>query len=986
MPDTEFNHSRGKLAEAAYAEFRVRLEDGGAEEFEGLCKKHSELEVELRQLHANWDFVSGVMRRMDRTPQVGPDTDSEGFTKRVVDRLSGRKNAFERYRIDGRIDEGGQGAILRVWDNDLGRRLAMKVMHARKAKSGESPPKSDSRALGRFLEEAQVTGQLDHPGIVPVHELGLDEAGRVYFTMKLVKGESLKRLIDRVHKGDGEWTLTRVLGLILKVCDATAYAHSKGVLHRDIKPSNVMIGRFGEVHLMDWGLAKVMGREEAPIETAEPKSVQYVRSDRTSEPETPDSPLLTADGDVIGTPAYMSPEQGAGDLNALGPATDVYSIGAMLYQLLSGEIPYMPKGLKLHNYDVLCAVIAGPPRSIHELASSAPPEVLAICDKAMAREISKRYSDVSALGEDLRAYLENRVVGAHRTGAAVEFRKWVGRNRAVASIAAVLLVVLIVAGFVVADTERSRREQAEGDRDQRMITGLPALVDSLGPTHPHSVSAKEAWLADAERLSAKLPQFEEELETLERALSETQKLQVPKSAKVIELEQVVAHKQYQLKLWRGFVAGKQAEIETLTEGDARQTLEREAAILSEQCELLEPSIRALEFEIERERTWTVPEVAEARRLSVLTEAVWSLRALTRKPGGLIERVRSELQMARDLERDSLEVPRSEWADAIVSISDEGRSPLYGGLKMKPQLGLIPLGQNDAGLWEFWHVLSGSRPQPKMEGGYEIRPETGVVFILIPGGDYFVGAQVDDPSRPNYSAPSAYRDGFVPRSERAVRSARLDAFFLAKYELTQSQWVRLMGSNPSMRIPGADYRGEKLISSTHPVENMSWGAAMHALSRWNLTLPTEAQWEVSARAGTEGPYWWGASPGMVFPFDNFADARVAGVRRQSIASGLIDDGWALHAPVDTFPPNPWGLVSITGNVGEWCLDWYEEAPSENVPLTGSGLTVPKWSQSRAYRGGTYLFDEIDLRVSRRSPSYGGGAEQDVGVRPVQLLAP
>ena len=936
MPDSDFNHNRGELAEAAYAEFRVRLEDGGAEEFEGLCKRHSELEVELRQLHANWDFVSGVMRRMDRTPQVRPDTDSEGFTKRAVDRLSGRKNAFERYRVDGRIDEGGQGAILRVWDNDLGRRLAMKVMHARKAKSGESPPKSDSRALGRFLEEAQVTGQLDHPGIVPVHELGLDEAGRVYFTMKLVKGESLKRLIDRVHKGDGEWTLTRVLGLILKVCDATAYAHSKGVLHRDIKPSNVMIGRFGEVHLMDWGLAKVMGREEAPMETAEPKSVQYVRSDRTSEPETPDSPLLTADGDVIGTPAYMSPEQGAGDLNALGPATDVYSIGAMLYQLLSGEIPYMPKGLKLHNYDVLCAVIAGPPRSIHELASSAPPEVLAICEKAMARDIAKRYADVSALGEDLRAYLENRVVSAHRTGAAVEFRKWVGRNRAVASIAAVLLVVLIVAGFVVADAERSRREQAEGDRDQRMITGLPALVDSLGPIHPDSVPAMEEWLSNAERLAEKLPAFEKELEALERRCDEADRFAVEPTGAADDADQVLNHKRHQLKVWNDLIQSKRGELEAVANGSLEASLQRELEILTRECAFLELRIEKLEFDAERQRTWSVADVNTARQLAVLSNVVWSLQSLVRPEYGDIARVRKELEIANDLAEVTLRNSAQDWEGAIASIGDETNCPIYGGLKLSPQLGLVPLGQNDAGLWEFWHVLSGKRPQLRMEGGYEIGPETGCVFVLIPGGEYSLGAQITNPAAANYSPPSSFRDTNIQASEGPVRSTTLDPYFLSKFELTQSQWARLTGDNPSYRFAGSSFVGLSRLSSIHPVESVTHASSRSALRRWNLTLPTEAQWEVAARAGSEGPFWWGGSLSPSFVLANFADAGAVAYFNSSKQSGQLDDGWILHSPVNAYPPNQWGLVNMLGNVSEWCLDWYEEAPGKNTHQSGDGI--------------------------------------------------
>jgi len=985
MTETELNRKRDELAELAYAEFRVGRENGGTEEFEELCKKHPDLDAELRALHANWDFVAGAIGRLDHTSQTRKNPESDGFTKRVVERLSGRNDPFERYRVEGKIDEGGQGAILRVWDGDLGRKLAMKVMHSRKASGGETPPKSNSRALGRFLEEAQVTGQLDHPGIVPVHELGLDEQGRVYFTMKLVKGESLKRIIDRVHKGAAEWSLTRALGVLMKVCDATAYAHSKGVLHRDIKPSNVMIGRFGEVYLMDWGLAKVLGREENLVENQEPQSFEFVHSDRSSELETPDSPLLTADGDVIGTPAYMSPEQAAGKLGELSPATDVYSIGAILYQLLSDEVPYMPKGVKLRNYDVLCAVVDGPPKNIHDQAPSAQPELLAICEKAMAREISERYADVSELGEDLRAYLENRVVSAHRTGALVEFTKWVKRNRAMAAAAAVLVVILITAGFVVANTERHRREQAERDRDERLIASLPMLAERLGPVHPDSIPAMEAWLADAERVAGQLPEYQEELRILEQEQLAASRVALPRSVESERLETTLGHTGHQLETWSKTVEAFRAALVTLDDAEERSRLEREVAILTGECALLESAIHGLEFELERERRWTVEEVEAASRLATLSATEWSLRALVREDGGAIERVQFDLERARTLEQGSLEEFASEWKVASSSIADENSCPLYRGLEIEPQLGLVPLGPNDAGLWEFWHLLSGDRPVLRMAGGFEIRAETGAVFILIPGGEYWVGVQTDDPAGPNYGSPNVYKNGLPRDAERSVQRVRLDPFFISKFEFTQRQWVRLTGSNPSARFSGADYLGMERLSPTHPVESLSWTQATEGLARWSLTLPTEAQWEVAARGGTQTPFWWGPSNTMPFPLENFRDARSAEMMGQSVKAGTLDDGWVLHAPVDTFVPNPWGLVSVCGNVAEWCLDWYAEKLYEVERRDGSGLLEPEWAKNVAYRGSGFRHGEIDLRVSNRSFSVGGGGDEDIGVRPVQLLA-
>ncbi|MHC4598675.1 MAG: serine/threonine-protein kinase, partial [Planctomycetota bacterium] len=166
-----------------------------------------------------------------------------------------------RYSVLGEIARGGMGAIVRLVDNDIRRPVAMKVIL-----SDETAGTADRERVERFVEEAQVTGQLEHPNIVPVHELGLDHEGKVYFTMKLVKGESLDSILDRLADKDpghaGKYPLSHLLQVFLKVCDAIAFAHSKGVIHRDLKPENVMVGSFGEVLVMDWGLAKVKGRED----------------------------------------------------------------------------------------------------------------------------------------------------------------------------------------------------------------------------------------------------------------------------------------------------------------------------------------------------------------------------------------------------------------------------------------------------------------------------------------------------------------------------------------------------------------------------------------------------------------------------------------------------------------------------------------------------------------------------------------------------
>jgi len=422
-------------------------------------------------------------------PGGGPDPGQHLELLRVLSPPPGR------YAIQGEVARGGMGAILRVRDQTLGRPLAMKVIlgQVAAAGTGHTPP-VEASVLARFLDEAQITGQLDHPGVVPVHELGIDQQGGLYFTMRLVKGRTADEVFALAREQKEGWTKTRALEVILKVCDALAYAHAKKVVHRDIKPSNVMVGRFGEVYVMDWGLAKVLGsadRHDLRIKPLSEVSVSRVRTARSVEAESdPDSPVLTMDGAVVGTPCYMSPEQAEGRIEQLGVRSDVYAVGAMLYELLAGTRPYLKPGQKASPYAVLRWVSDGPPAPLRAAAPDVPAELEAICEKAMARQPEQRYADAQELGEDLRAYLERRVVRAYRTGAFAEMRAWVRRNRGMAAgvIAAMLALATGGTGAIVyarratlarqeAERQQQRAETEKGHAETARRSAEQALAD-----------------------------------------------------------------------------------------------------------------------------------------------------------------------------------------------------------------------------------------------------------------------------------------------------------------------------------------------------------------------------------------------------------------------------------------------------------------------------------------------------------------------------
>ncbi|HEY1956831.1 MAG TPA: cyclic nucleotide-binding domain-containing protein [Polyangiaceae bacterium] len=299
----------------------------------------------------------------------------------LVDEM--RKPAAERLEDQGLVASGGMGAVHVVVDRAIGRRMAMKTMHAML--------RDDDRMLRLFLREARTTGLLDHPNIVPVYDVG-ERDGALYFTMKLVSGRTLRDAIREHPAGVQEMNLLfNLLDVIVKMCDALAFAHSRGVVHCDIKPANVMLGEFGEVYLMDWGIARVRGTQ--------PERASYVPP-----PMPDDAPPSNNTGDaVLGTASYMSPEQAEGNRVLLDARSDVFSVGAVLYDILCGRPPYRGE-----SYDETLALARAanwvPPTALVG-EGKVPPELERIVAKAMSRHRSDRYGDAGALKADLLRFM-----------------------------------------------------------------------------------------------------------------------------------------------------------------------------------------------------------------------------------------------------------------------------------------------------------------------------------------------------------------------------------------------------------------------------------------------------------------------------------------------------------------------------------------------------------------------------------------------------
>ena len=429
-------------------------------------------------------------RKLGGTVVYNPNSPAQVDDRHVlVETVHWQSEARSRYTLTRVHGKGGLGQVWLAIDTHLNREVALKEVLPRK--------QSDLETTSRLMKEAQITGQLEHPNIVPVYELARDANEKPFYTMRFLRGESLSQRIKERGKtiDANSLELRELLTIFVSVCNAMAYAHARGVIHRDLKPQNIMLGGYGEVMVVDWGLAKLIN---APHEDSDQRKIQVVDVDNLT---------ATQDGNLLGSPAYMSPEQADGQVSLLDARTDIYGLGSILFAILIGDAPH--RGSRTGNaikdtISMMRRISDGPTPHVRDLNAKLPKALDAICAKAMAKKRTERYSTASDLAADITRWLGDEPVSVHRPPFPERCLRWLRRHRTWAQAIAVSLVLVAIATSTAAVLVSHARDR------------VAVALDSEQRAHNETERA-----LDAERLAKAeaTRRFKEARDTIDKSLT-----------------------------------------------------------------------------------------------------------------------------------------------------------------------------------------------------------------------------------------------------------------------------------------------------------------------------------------------------------------------------------------------------------------------------------------------------------------------------------
>jgi serine/threonine protein kinase/formylglycine-generating enzyme required for sulfatase activity len=852
LPPTDSTPGDAPDLDSLVAECLRRMDEEGADALNAVCEE-------------NPSHAEALRGRMARIESAGM----------LASSITDRPEQIGNFKILDQLGEGGMGTVYLAQQKEpVRRRVALKVI-----KLGMD----SKQVLARFELERQALAVMNHPAIAKVHDAGVTELGQPYFVMEYVEGIPLTDYCDQ-----NRLSITERIAVFQQICHGIQHAHQKGILHRDLKPANILVTRKGEQHLakiIDFGLA------------------------RATDQQLVEQTIYTEQGQFIGTPEYMSPEQAGGNALEIDTRTDIYSLGVVLYELLTGERPFRSEDLRQAGLleiqrvireeepqkpstrvttlgDMASAFAKRTRLSVPALRKALRGDLDWIVMCAMAKEPARRYASATNLAMDLSRFLEQDPVEAGPPGAGYRLGKLVRKHRGLVA-AAVIVLITITAGLVTVsvllDFAMTERAQAViALEDYRKMADVRRVRDL-------AEKAEGAWVG----LRAK-----EKLDGIRNWIQRADALHTRKG----EFERV----------------GRQLRL-VLGNWDTRT----ERLGVHDRTEL----------------KW---------QRSVYDELVTELDAVASPESD----VRRGVERLEQIGTQSIEEQSAVWREAISAIQ---RHPRYGGLRIPPQFGLVPIGTDrESGLWEFACLMTGDVPaRDAKTGRLEIGETTALVLVLLPAAEFWFGAQSDSQASPNF-------DPEVDEFDGPPLWCSLPAFFISKYELNVAQWhCGLNGVVDEFAV-----RYEKGHES--PKVGVSWDESTAFLRRLDLGLPSEPQWEYAARGGTGSRWWTGSTP-------------------ESLEGAARVGSFCLK--VGRLRANMYGLHDISGNVWEWCRNEFGRVPGFEKRPDGYGQTkilsaIP--GGLRSIRGGGWTSTPMEARVASRAGREPDHTSRDLGVRPARQV--